>query len=118
MIRDRRMVASLATALGIVVARVATAQGTGTVRGHVTAATGEPLIGASISATGTQRGAITRSDGAYQLTLVEGRYELHARLLGYAERIDTVTVRAGEVTTKDFRAERVTTTLESVAILG
>jgi iron complex outermembrane receptor protein len=92
--------------------------GLGTVRGHVTGPTGDPLAGASVSATRTQRGAITRADGAYQLALPEGRYELRTRLLGYAETIDSVTVRAGEVVTRDFRAERATTTLEKVAIIG
>ena len=109
----------LGIAIGLAAAgEVASAQDLGTLKGHVTSPTGEALAGASVSATGTQRGAITRSDGSYQFTLPAGRYELRARRLGYGERIDSVTVVAGQVATKDFRAGHVTTNLESVAIIG
>jgi iron complex outermembrane recepter protein len=90
----------------------------GTVRGRVTGPAGEALVGASVSATGTQRGAIVRTDGTYEFTVPPGRYELRARRLGYAVSTDSVTVTAGAVSTHDFRADRLTTPLESVAILG
>jgi iron complex outermembrane receptor protein len=112
--RQRRIVGFLALAG----ASALPAQSVGTVRGRVTGPTGEVLPGASVSATGTQRGAIVRSDGTFQFSLPSGRYEIRARLLGYAVSVDSVTVPNGGVTTKDFRVERVTTTLETVAILG
>jgi iron complex outermembrane receptor protein len=94
------------------------AQSNGTVRGRVVGPTGDALSGASISVTGTQRGTVARTDGSYQFNLPAGRYELRARLIGYAERSDSVTVTGGTTTTKNFRVERLATSLESVAILG
>jgi iron complex outermembrane receptor protein len=94
------------------------AQTVGTVKGRVSAPNGEPLPGASISATGTLRGAIARGDGTYQFTLPAGRYEVRARVLGYAVSVDSITVSAGATITKDFSPQRVATTLETVAILG
>jgi iron complex outermembrane recepter protein len=94
------------------------AQSVGTLRGRVTGPTGEPLPGASVSATGTQRSAVARSDGSYQLMLPAGRYEVRARQFGYGVTTDSVTVSAGTITTKNFRADRLATSLESVAILG
>ncbi|MEP6621399.1 MAG: TonB-dependent receptor [bacterium] len=96
----------------------ANAQNVGTVKGHVTGPTGEALPGVSVSATATQRGSVTRSDGTYQFTLPAGRYQLRARLLGYATTADSVTVSAGQVVTKDFHVDRVATSLETVSILG
>ena len=117
--RRARSTASFWTiSLAVLVSNVASAQSVGTLRGRVTGPTGEALAGASVSATGTQRGAIARSDGSYQFALPAGRYEVRARLFGYAVSVDSVTISAGQVTTKDFRAERGATKLESVAILG
>ena len=95
------------------------AQGTGTVEGKVTVAeSGEALQGASIGVTGTQIGAITRADGSYRFTLRPGRYELRARMLGYAGRVDTVVVDAGRTVTKNFVLAKSTTQLEAVAVTG
>jgi iron complex outermembrane recepter protein len=100
-------------------ARSAPAQtATGTLSGHVTAATGEPLQGVAISVANTQRGAITRADGSYQVTLPAGRHELRVRLLGYSAVRDFVNVTAGNTTTKDFTLEKTVTSLEAVAIIG
>ena len=65
----------------------AQSDGGGLLKGRVTGPTGEPLPGASVSASGTDHAAVARSDGSYQLALPAGRYEIRARLLGYcAER--------------------------------
>jgi iron complex outermembrane receptor protein len=96
----------------------ALAQTVGTLRGRVMGPAGEPLAGASVSVTGTPRYTVARSDGSYRLALPAGRYEVRARLLGYASSVDSVVVSADAVTTKDFHVERVATNLESVAILG
>ena len=94
------------------------AQAAGVLRGRVVGPTGEALPGATISVAGSERGAVARTDGSYQLSLQAGRYEVHARLLGYAERVDSVTMEEAKTTTKDFHIERVATSLENVAILG
>jgi len=97
----------------------ATAAGTaGTLKGRVTGPTGEGLPGAFVSTTDATRGTIARGDGSFQFTLPAGRYEVQARLIGYAARRDTLTISAGAVTTANFRIERVTTNLENVAVLG
>jgi iron complex outermembrane receptor protein len=104
-----------------------------TVTGRVTGELGEPLQGATVTASGTTRVAVTRDDGSYRLVLPPGRYELRARLIGYAATRESVTVaprstaRAVEVvqasgaaanTVRDFRLARAVTTLEAVAVLG
>ena len=94
------------------------AQGVGTLRGRITGPTGEALSGASVTLTGARAGAVARSDGSYQLAASPGRYEVRARLIGYAETVDTVTITAGASVTKNLRVDRPVTSLESVAILG
>ena len=104
--------------LGLGAARQALAQTTGTVSGRVTSTTGEPLVGATVSVSGTQRGAIVRGDGAYQLTLPAGRYEIRARLIGYSAASDTLTVTAGQSASRNFSLQRAATSLDAVAIIG
>ena len=63
----------------------------GTVTGRVTSADdGDPIVGATVAVTGTQFGALTRSDGTYRLQLRPGTYEPRARLIGYTSPRDTV----------------------------
>src|SRR5947207_370842 len=85
----------------VALATVALGQ-TGTIAGRVTGSGSEPLQGASVNARGTSRGAIARQDGSYSFSLPAGRYELHARLLGYVAASDSVTVTAGSTTTANF----------------
>ena len=96
----------------------AAAQSTGAVSGKVTASTGEPLQGATVSITGTARGAIARSDGSYQVALPAGRYEIRVRLIGFGAAADSVTIAAGQAATKDFTLTRAATSLEAVAVIG
>lgn len=95
-----------------------TAQSNGTITGRVVDAQGTPLQGAAVSLAGTTRGAIVRSDGSYRLTAPAGRYEIHARLLGYAPGIDSVTVTAGSEVAKSFTLSRAATSLEAVSVIG
>lgn len=56
-----------------------------TVRGGVTdPASKEPLVGASVVVKGTTIGAVTDIEGAYQLTLSKGLYNLVFSYVGYA----------------------------------
>jgi iron complex outermembrane receptor protein len=120
--RSRRILVLVASiglaAAGTSVLAAQTPGPVGTLKGRVTGPTGEALAGASVSTVGAPHVATAHSDGSYQLTLPAGRYEVQARLLGYAARRDSITVVAGGVTTANFRIERVTTNLENVAILG
>src|SRR5512138_1023206 len=112
----------LATSASIISAGVLPAQqvggGGGTLKGRVTGPTGEALAVALVSITGTQRGAVARSDGMYQITLPAGRYEVRVRRVGYAASTDSVTVQAGTVLTKDFHIDKLATSLEAVEVLS
>jgi iron complex outermembrane receptor protein len=121
---------ALAFAL-VVVPSLAGAQEAGVVTGRVTGELGEPLQGATVTASGTTRAAVTRDDGSYRLVLPPGRYELRARLVGYAAVRESVTVAprsttrgvevvqaARDALSRDFRLARAVTTLEAVAVLG
>src|SRR6478735_2579927 len=90
---------------------------TGTVSGRVMAGL-DPVVGATVVATGTGRGTQTRSDGTYRLTLPVGRYELRARAVGFASGRDSVTIAAGGTYTANFAVERSIATLEAVTTLG
>ena len=91
----------------------------GTLTGKVTAAdVGTPLAGATLFVTGAQTGALTRNDGTYRIVLRPGRYELRVRYLGWTGTHDSITVAAGQTTTKDFALTRSPTTLEALAVVG
>jgi len=114
-----RRLFSLCSALALTIASRASAQtGTGTLSGRVTSTDGQPLQGASVSIANSQRGAITRADGSYQVTLPAGRHELRVRQLGYSAVRDFVDITSGGTTTKNFALERAATSLEAVAIIG
>src|SRR5690554_5224764 len=79
--------------LGTVGVEGAAAQATGTVRGTVVAsATGEPIQGVSITASGTTVGTITDPRGRYTLDLPAGRFELRASRVGYRAETQSVTI--------------------------
>src|SRR5918999_4640070 len=117
---------ALAFAL-VVIPSIAAAQEAVTVTGRVTGESGEPLQGATVTASGTTRVAVTRDDGSYRLVLPPGRYELRARLVGYAAVRESVTVaprstsrgvevvQASSTLSRDFRLARAVTTLEAGA---
>lgn len=112
-------VASLGTVAALA-ARPASAQdASGGVTGRITSADGsQPLGGATIFVTGTQTGALSRTDGAYRIALRPGRYEVRVRFIGWTGTHDSVTVAAGQTVTKDFALERSPTTLEALAVVG
>ncbi|MFN2565614.1 MAG: TonB-dependent receptor domain-containing protein [Gemmatimonadaceae bacterium] len=129
----RSLYRALAFAL-VVIPSAAGAQDARTVTGRVRGESGEPLQGATVTASGTTRLAVTRDDGTYRLVLPPGRYELRARLVGYAAVRESVTVAprgpsrgvevvqaseaAGNTLNRDFQLARAVTTLDAVAVLG
>jgi len=100
------VVATLAGLFGAA-ARSAQAQAEGTIRGRVVSkADQHPIPDARVSATGTSRSATTNQSGEYVVSAVPaGTYQVRARLIGYGEQSDTVTVTAGAVATADFALE-------------
>ncbi len=90
----------------------------GTVTGTVKDPTGAAIAAASVGIPGTQSGALTRDDGIYRIALRPGRYEIRARLVGYASVKDSITIIAGQSITKNFTLEKASTTLNAIAVLG
>ena len=94
------------------------AQATGIVTGRVTDPFSMPVSNATVTATGTTVGALTRDDGRYRLALIPGTYEIRVRRIGYAQRVDTVRVGDGETVTRDYELSEAQTALQAVAVIG
>ncbi|MCS3613786.1 carboxypeptidase-like regulatory domain-containing protein [Salinibacter ruber] len=72
------------------------AQTWGTVTGTVTdSVQGAPLPGVTVLVEGTDFGTATSADGRYRLELPTGRYTLRFSAVGFATRVDSVTVAEG-----------------------
>jgi iron complex outermembrane receptor protein len=109
---------ALSRALGaLALPAVLLAQDTGTLTGRVTSS-GQAVPSATVVVVGTGRGTQTKADGTYRLTLPVGRYEVRARLVGYASARDSVTITAGGTSTLNFAMEKAVATLEAVSTLG
>ncbi|HET7693841.1 MAG TPA: TonB-dependent receptor [Gemmatimonadota bacterium] len=81
---DVRVVAVLALLFAPLAPSLASAQQASVLQGKVLdAMTGQPLIGAQVVVTGTDRGTITDVDGQYRLALSAGTYSLDVQYLGY-----------------------------------
>ena len=117
--RVLRCLASVAlAAAALVLPAIAGAQGTGTVRGRISDSTSrEGITAVQIRVEGTTVGAQTAVDGSYTLARVpSGPRTLVTRRVGYAPERTTVTVQAGEITTRDFALRRLTTSLDAVVV--
>jgi iron complex outermembrane receptor protein len=115
---SRPMLHSLFTIGALVLgASTLSAQVTGTLAGRVSGTNGAPLVGASVSSA-TQRGALVRNDGSYQITLPAGRHEVRVRLLGYVPVSESVEITAGSTTSKDWRLEKSVTNLDAIVTTG
>lgn len=99
-----RIAVVLALLAGLMVWGTARAQETTVLQGKVLdGATGEPLIGAQVVITGTDRGTVTDVDGRYRLQVEAGTYALDVQYLGYAPKTVTgVVVAAGRSTFQDI----------------
>ncbi len=82
-------------------------QQAGNIRGEVTNAKDELLIGVNIIIEGTTTGTTTSIEGTYELTgLAPGEYRISASYVGFQRESRTVTVRAGETSRADFTLSR------------
>lgn len=105
----------------LMVAAQASAQGpTGNIAGRVVdAATQRPLAGASVVVEGTQRRAVSQSDGGFVLAGVPaGAQRVRASLLGYGAQQRSVTVTAGATATVDFALQSEALVLEELVAVG
>jgi len=98
----------------------AAAQGeTGTIRGKVTNAAGQPLPNAQVFVVGTPNGAQTGADGGYTIARVAaGTVTLRARLIGFEAQERAVAVAAGGTATADFRLTPSAVSLDQVVVTG
>jgi hypothetical protein len=70
------------------------------------ATTGEPLIGAQVVITGTDRGTVTDVDGQYRLEVAAGTYSVDVEYLGYQRKTVTgIRVAAGARSFQDVALE-------------
>jgi outer membrane receptor for ferrienterochelin and colicin len=101
----------------------ASAQGvtTAALAGRVTNQQGEPVNGATVVATNTANGSVsrivTRSDGRFQLPgLQPGTYRVSASGLGLAAQTRTVTLNLGTTATSDFSLGAQAVALEGITV--
>lgn len=94
---------------------------TGSVRGYVTTANGEPAAGATVVArnveSGLQRAANVSERGSYALLgLVAGEYEIIARRVGLQPQTKRQRVAIGQTLSLDFSLSDATATLAAVSV--
>src|SRR5690349_2674696 len=78
---------------------------TGTIKGTVKDASGNPLSGASITIQGRTRGTSTIADGSFSLLVPAGTFVVNASYVGFSTAKKTVTVTNDATVTVDFVLE-------------
>src|SRR5215208_5315687 len=95
------------------------AQATAVLTGRITdRQNGQPLSGVNVRVPGTAQGTVSRTDGTYRLSLPAGRYPILVNYVGYTPLRDTVTVTAGEASTRDYILDRGIAELNAAVIIG
>ena len=84
------------------------------VSGHVTDATGEPLIGVSVTIKGTSTGTVTDFEGNYTLPSVTSSTQIQFSYIGYLTKNITV----GNKSTIDVTMEEDNAALDEVVVIG
>src|SRR2546430_3319028 len=113
------LVLSVAPLPVCLLAPLAHAQGTGTIRGTVIdALTGRPIDGVRVDVPSTDLGTLTDREGRYQFTVRAGDVQLRARRVGYATATRKVTATAGQVTDADFQLRGAAVGLDVVVVTG
>lgn len=93
----------------------------GRIEGTVTSdASGEPIPGVNVLVEGTELGAATSADGAYEITGVEpGVYTVRASFIGYGDETEEgVEVEEGQTTTVDITMQQQAQGLDEVVVVG
>src|SRR3954463_539765 len=110
----------LALAVFTLPLRVATAQGTGSVRGTVVDSTSQqPVAGAQVLLVGTNRATSTDAAGVSRFTGVPaGQASVRVQRIGFSQRTTTVTVTDGATAAADIVLQPVVTTLSQVVVVG
>jgi TonB-linked SusC/RagA family outer membrane protein len=98
-----------------------TAQNTGQIVGRVvSAATGQPLIGAQVVVADLRIGGLTQApEGRFAIPNVPvGTHQIRVEIIGYATMTQTVTVTAGGTATADFTLTETAISLETIVVTG
>jgi len=113
---------ALAAVLGsfLLAAPLAAQAGTGSVSGRVIdSASNQPLVSVSVRVVGTTAGALTRNDGTYIIAgLQPGAHQLRATRIGFAAKVQSVTVVAGQTVTASFTMQAQAAVLSDLIITG
>jgi hypothetical protein len=87
----------------------------GALTGRVVSEDGNPIPGADVSVAGNDRHGRTDSLGHFRLYgLPRGKQFVQIRRIGFRERLDTVTLRAGREIVRDFALERSPVVLDTM----
>ena len=113
------LTALLAVLLFLPGAGLQSQQATGTIRGTVKAAGGQPLVGAQVGIIGRPGGAVTNSLGVFTINGARaGTDTLRVQMIGYGVMKKPVTVTAGQSVTVDFQLTEVALALNQVVVTG
>ncbi len=93
---------------------------TGTLTGKIIDSTSQlPLAAVAVRLEGTQRGTQTRDDGSFVLAVVPtGRQSLRVTRIGYASKLQPVTVNPGSNTVPTIQLRQLAATLQEVVSVG
>lgn len=96
------------------------AQATATIAGTVVDSTSrQPLTGVTVIVEGTQRGAVTGSDGTFRLTGVPtGTVSVRARRIGYISQAKTIVLGTSGTASVTFELPASASVLEGVVVTG
>ena len=108
----------IAAGIALAGAGPAAAQNWGRVAGTVVDANDDPLPGVTVVVNGTNFGTATEPSGYYELRLPEGRHALRFSAVGYATRIDSVTVVHEETTALDVTLSQTVLEMDEVTVEG
>jgi hypothetical protein len=91
---------------------------TGKIEGKITdAKTGQPIAGASVLVSGTQKGVSTNIDGFFVLTVTAGKQSVTISATSFdTKKIDDIEVKAGEVTHIDITLDVKVKTGDAVVV--
>lgn len=90
---------------------------TGSIKGTIKTADGQPAAMVSVSLNGTAKGAVTNDNGIYQINkIAPGTYTLTAKLVGYVSQNRQVEVKAGETATLDLTLVEDSRALKEVSV--
>lgn len=79
---------------------------------------GTTLVGVNVIVKGTTRGAVTDVNGRYSVKLDAGTYEVVFSLLGYARKVESVTVTAGATQQLNVELQAQDVTKDAIVVVG